>query len=91
MKITIDTKEDSHEEIKRAIQLLSHLVGESVVPNSSNVFESSDSSVSGGMMGMFDSGDASTASNEDAPSLNAVFGSSEKKEVKDEKAEVEFY
>ncbi len=28
MKITIDTKEDSHEEIKKVISLLKHLVGE---------------------------------------------------------------
>ena len=28
MKITIDTKEDSHEEIKKAIRMLSSLIGE---------------------------------------------------------------
>ncbi|MDP7457663.1 MAG: hypothetical protein QGH47_02980 [Candidatus Woesearchaeota archaeon] len=28
MKITIDTKEDSHQEIKRVIMLLKHMVGE---------------------------------------------------------------
>ena len=47
MKITIDTKEDSPEDIKKAIQLLQHLIGEknndvfSVNSNeSSNAFQS---------------------------------------------------
>ena len=48
MKITIDTKEDSHEEIKKVISMLSALVGEKVVVNedfepaaeSSNAFAS---------------------------------------------------
>lgn len=29
MKITIDTKEDSHEDIRKVIRLLSHMIGES--------------------------------------------------------------
>ncbi|MFH1053181.1 MAG: hypothetical protein V1740_02075 [Candidatus Woesearchaeota archaeon] len=29
MKITIDTKEDSHEDIRKVIRLLNHLIGES--------------------------------------------------------------
>jgi hypothetical protein len=40
MKITIDTKEDSHEEIRNAIRLLSHLIGENAVTNQPNIFES---------------------------------------------------
>ncbi|MFH1316530.1 MAG: hypothetical protein ABII01_03365 [Candidatus Woesearchaeota archaeon] len=32
MKITIDTKEDSHEEIRKVIRLLNHLIGESSEP-----------------------------------------------------------
>ena len=40
MKITIDTKEDSKEEIKNAIKMLSHLVGEKeVYTNQGNIFE----------------------------------------------------
>jgi hypothetical protein len=40
MKISIDTKEDSHEEIKKVISLLSHLVGHSqdIVTNSPTSF-----------------------------------------------------
>lgn len=45
MKITIDTKEDSPEDIKKAIQLLQHLIGEKSsnefsVDESSNAFQS---------------------------------------------------
>jgi len=37
MKISIDTKEDSHEEIKKIIKMLSSLVGEEVVTNQPEV------------------------------------------------------
>ena len=43
MKITIDTKEDSHEEIKKVIGLLTHMVGEQPVSNQPNIFDDSDS------------------------------------------------
>ena len=33
MKITIDTKQDSHEDIRKIVQLLGHLLGENVVTN----------------------------------------------------------
>ncbi len=36
MRITIDTKEDSREELKRVIRFLSALVGESVLSNASS-------------------------------------------------------
>lgn len=39
MKITIDTKEDSHEEIKKVISLLTHLIGQTPVTNSRNIFD----------------------------------------------------
>ncbi len=52
MKLTIDTKEDSHEEIKKAIRMLSTIVGdEHVYTNSppkapvSNIFDSSSNTV----------------------------------------------
>mgnify|MGYP001592918197 CR=1 FL=1 len=51
MKITIDTKEDSHEEIKKVIRMLSSLVGEQeVFSNQSDIFSdgsSGDSSQQG--------------------------------------------
>ena len=39
MKISIDTKEDSHEDIKKVIKMLQHLVGESPFTNQPNIFE----------------------------------------------------
>ncbi len=46
MKITIDTKEDSHEEIKKVISMLSALVGEKSFTNSRDIFSDSSSSTS---------------------------------------------
>ena len=52
MKLTIDTKEDSHDEIRKAIRMLSTIVGdEHAYTNSpkkehhANIFESSSSSL----------------------------------------------
>lgn len=39
MKITIDTKEDSQEEIRNIIKMLSSLVGEKAFTNQPNIFE----------------------------------------------------
>lgn len=42
MKITIDTKEDSHEDIKKVIRMLQNLVGEEkVYTNQGNIFDDS--------------------------------------------------
>jgi len=43
MKITIDTKEDSHEEIQKVIRLLSHLIGEhhEEIHSNRNIFDDS--------------------------------------------------
>ncbi|RLE45075.1 hypothetical protein DRJ22_05085 [Candidatus Woesearchaeota archaeon] len=63
MKITIDTKEDSEQEIRKAIRLLISLVGGNVYSNDSdfsqpekskNIFEDDSEPVSN-LMGMFDS------------------------------------
>lgn len=58
MKITIDTKDDSHEDIKKVIRMLQHLVGEENQSNQSNLFSdrsslSNDSEISafGAMFG----------------------------------------
>ena len=50
MKITIDTKEDSHEEIRKVIRMLQHLVGETSYSNERvskqrNIFEDSSPSI----------------------------------------------
>lgn len=44
MKITIDTKEDSHEDIKKVISMLQHLVGESALSNQGNIFSDNPNS-----------------------------------------------
>lgn len=44
MKITIDTKEDSHEEIQKVIRMLSSLVGQEVMSNQGDLFADSNSS-----------------------------------------------
>ena len=44
MKITIDTKEDSHEDIRKVIRMLNHLVGNDHYTNSSGIFDSSSDS-----------------------------------------------
>ncbi len=68
MKITIDTKEDSHEEIQKAIRLLSALIGDKeIISNQGDLFgndapsdskgsDDSSSGGSGGVFSMFNSG-----------------------------------
>ena len=51
MKITIDTKEDSHEEIQKVIKMLSSLVGQEVISNSADIFADSNRSSSSDMFG----------------------------------------
>jgi len=62
MKITIDTKEDSHMEIRKVIRMLSSLVGEKeIISNQKDVFsddtdnEDTGSSESTGIFNMFGS------------------------------------
>jgi len=45
MKITIDTKEDSREDIRNAIRMLQHLVGDHPASSQPNVFEDSQPAV----------------------------------------------
>jgi len=44
MKLTIDTSQDSHEDIRKVIKMLQHLVGEnSMISQPANIFEDSSS------------------------------------------------
>jgi len=43
MKIEIDTKHDSPEEIQKVIKMLQHLVGQNSYTNTKNIFEDPDS------------------------------------------------
>ena len=63
MQITIDTKEDSHEDIRKVIRMLQHMVGEEAYSNApKNLFEDNSSfgqtsEQSGGIFGnIFNSG-----------------------------------
>tara|TARA_Y100000310_G_C20549310_1_gene747232 strand:- start:385 stop:735 length:351 start_codon:yes stop_codon:yes gene_type:complete len=74
MKITIDTKEDSHHEIKKAIQLLSSLAsGEQVYSNQANIFEESDSMVESSPSPSIEAAPEAPAPSSPAPS-GGVFG-----------------
>ena len=46
MKITIDTKEDSPEELKKVIRMLSSIIGEEVMSNQGDIFSSESPSES---------------------------------------------
>ncbi len=65
IKITIDTGQDSPEDIRKVIRMLQHLVGESAYSNQGNIFsdDSSDAPSS-------DSSDESNGSN----AFSAMFG-----------------
>ncbi|HLC64857.1 MAG TPA: hypothetical protein VJI46_01900 [Candidatus Nanoarchaeia archaeon] len=50
MKVSIDTKEDSVEDIKRVIAMLQNLVGEQAVSSKPSLFESPEPEVSGNVL-----------------------------------------
>ena len=61
MKITIDTKEDSHEEIRKIIKMLSSLVNDETFTNQGNVFENQGSDLSNqDMFNMFNNKNQNT-------------------------------
>ena len=76
MKISIDTKEDSKEEIRKVISMLSALVDQ---PQHSNIFDDSSPPETGSLMGMFDaepstgdSDDSEDTEPEDKPPISIV-------------------
>ena len=66
MKITIDTKEDSHEELRKVIKMLSSLVGEEVMSNQGDLFCGSGSESESSDMFSDDSGSDSGGSSDDS-------------------------
>jgi len=81
MKITIDTKEDSHQEIRKIISMLSSLVGDKeIVSNQGNIFENNSiqeeinqepsQEQTGGVFNMF--GDDSVAKKEEDISASEI-------------------
>ena len=87
MKIQIDTKEDSHEEIRKVIRMLSSLVGEQeVVSNQGNIFadnsrDNGSNNQTADIFGMLNS-DANSGANESTLS-------NEKKDEKDDDVSID--
>lgn len=97
MKITIDTKEDSPEEIKNIIKMLSSLVGEKVQTNQPNIFEDSSPEVTpsqpGNVFGnIFEDAQPEIKPSEETQTTTAEEPKiEEKEEVKDEPSVTEYY
>ena|SRR3989338_4237715 len=70
MKITIDTKEDSHEEIRKIIRMLSSLVGEKQYTNQGNIFDSDEPTITPSK-NIFDSEEPAVSPQ---PSGSGIFG-----------------
>ncbi len=72
MKIQIDTKEDSHEEIKKVIKMLSSLVGgHEVISNQGNIFADSQNTASANIFDTPQNNDANNQTN----NMFSMFGS----------------
>ena len=68
MKITIDTKEDSHQEIKKVIALLTHLIGET--PQTKNIFDNSKpTEESNNLFSIFDNPPTPPPENKEKPKI----------------------
>ena len=67
MKITIDTKEDSHEEIKKVIKMLSSLVGEKEIMSNQDIFSDKSSGQEDGVFSMFSGSDSGSKTEEKEP------------------------
>ena len=80
MKIEIDTKHDSPEEIKKVIKMLQNLVGESSYTNAPNIFEDPNS------FGTSSSDEESTPTQEPTNAFVSMFGDSSR-EPKEEPME----
>jgi len=70
MKLTIDTKEDSHEDIRKVIKMLQHLVSEGAYSNQGNLF--SDDSPSNDFFSDVDSSPTEETSSEETPTESAA-------------------
>ncbi|MFC1768645.1 hypothetical protein ACFLZX_02680 [Nanoarchaeota archaeon] len=95
MKISIDTKEDSHEDIKKVISMLQHLVGESAVTNNPNIFEDNEPpKEEGNVFGnLFGESNTETSSNTETPASPTSEEPSEEKkiEIKDDVQMQEYF
>ena len=87
MKLTVDTKEDSFEDIRKILQILTSILDkkESVLPSTAT--DTTD------LMGMFSDDQKGTIETKGTPPDFSSFLSlgSQKKENKDDEAKVEYY
>jgi len=87
MKITIDTKEDSHTEIRKIIRMLSSLVGEKeVMSNQSDMFSDDDNSneENSGVFNMFSQDKPETVTESETTDSEAIADEVETDEDKKE-------
>ncbi len=103
MKITIDTKADSKEEIRRAVELLNNLMGARNSSEHRNIFDDNTSSSVSNPLNMFDNSNSSpppsspSSSSSTSNAFNSMFNNEpELKENDDnnnddEVPEIEFY
>ncbi|MBI5064918.1 hypothetical protein HZA97_01660 [Candidatus Woesearchaeota archaeon] len=100
MKITIDTKLDSKEEIRRAVELLNNLMGTRNSSEHRNIFDDNTSSSVSNPLNMFDTSNSSpppSSSSSSSNAFNSMFNN--EPELKEEKnddnddsvPEIEFY
>tara|TARA_Y100000034_G_scaffold122197_1_gene167368 strand:- start:1229 stop:1504 length:276 start_codon:yes stop_codon:yes gene_type:complete len=91
MRITIDTKEDSHEDIRKVLSILHHLVESKQTNQGVPVSEEQTSA----MMGMFDnpsSQNASKSDEETAPDFSTFLNLANPEEKKDDsEGKIEFF
>lgn len=73
VKITVDTKEDSHEEIKKVIKMLTALVDDRPYSNQGNIFEDASPSI----------GESETPSEPTGSVFGNIFGEIPKPEDED--------
>jgi hypothetical protein len=91
MKITIDTKEDSHEEIRKVIGMLQKLVGEA--QTNGGLFSGSPSSEpspasSGGFMNMFGDNSSPSEPSSEPPADSSTLLQDNSEEEQDEPPEI---
>ena len=99
MKITIDTKEDSHEEIQKVMQILSHFTNKTPISNYSSGSLETNGSSNEGFMSMFGDSSQEESSQQDTetpdtpPDFSNFLNLAQKQEEekKEEKPRLQFF
>jgi len=100
MKVTIDTKEDSYEDMKKVLQILTHILqnkDSSYAPSTST--SSSDTTNMMNMFGDDDSSPSTSQDNDRAPNFNSFLNltknsplsTSSTQQKRDENPKIEFF